>query len=414
MALNKSFFSRFFPSIDRFSFKSSLVWLKRSEAAKTIPNSLSDPLKLSYKYIAHFRPECVGHKMPGLIGGVTFIHDGYWLYNVEKNSYHVRCLSDFIATNVLDVPPLSIYHSKYSLEIGFALVDPAEVLIFTPPIHFHRDIKLSKFIWIISKRISLFIQTYKDPRLIRGISLFVFYDKKNFKKKRGKGYWSIQEIEVEQVLDTFGVTPPVFRGYRLGRDGKLIIPEKPPKPNYKVQVPVGRKPDRFLSYKLKIRRRRLIKHRIKKKNKTLKKIKEKNFVSKEVIKKPKIKGSKTKVLRIKDRLLRGKKLKEKKEQKTKIRNQKIQEQKFRDYQIQEQKFRDYQIQVQEQKIKEQKIKEQKIKEQKIKKQKIREQKIKNQKSKKFSKNVISSILILFLFVAPFYFFPYSFFFVFFV
>jgi hypothetical protein len=395
--------------MDRFSFKSSLVWLKRSETAKSIPNSLSDPLKLNYKYIAHFRPECVGNNIPGLIGGVTFIHDGYWLYNVEKNSYHVRCLSDFIATNVLDVPPLSIYHNKYSLEIGFALVDPAEVLIFTPPIHFHKDIKLSKFIWIISRRISLFIQTYKDPRLIRGISLFVVYDKnkRSIKKKRGKGYWNIQEIEVEQVLDTFGVTPPVFRGYRLGRDGKLIIPEKPPRKIYKVQVPVGRKPDRFLSYKLKIRRRRLLKSKIKKQNKILKKIQEKNFISKETAKKlrfklPKAKETKTKVLRIKDRLIRAKKLRTKKEQRIKIRNQKIQEQKIRDYQIREKEIR------------EKEIKEKEIKEKEIREKKIKEQEIRNRRKKKLSKNVIASILVLFLFAVPFYFLPYSFFFVFFV
>ena len=401
MALNKSFFSKFFPSIDRFCFKSSLIWLKRNETAKTIPNSLSDPLKLNYKYIAHFRPECVGNRIPGLIGEVTFIHDGYWLYNVEKNSYHVRCLSDFIATNVLDVPPLSIYHKIYSLEIGFAFVDPAEVLVFTPPIHFHKNIKLSKIIWIISRRIYLFLHTYKDPRLIKGISLFVIYDKKKIKRKRRKGYWSLQEIQVEQVYNTFGITPPVFRGYRLGRDGQLIIPEKPPKKIYPVQVPVGRKPDRLLSYKLKIKKRRFIKTKIRKQNKKLKKLQEKSFLTKETAKSlryklPKVKRTKTKVLRIKARLLRVKKLKEKKEQKLKIRNEKIQEQNSRDYQIQLKE-------IQEKEIQEKEIREKEIREKKIKK--IKEKEIRRRK--KSSKKIPASILVLFFFVSL-YFLPYSF------
>lgn len=403
MSLNKSFFSRFFPSIDRFAFKASLIWLKQSETLQSLPTSLSNPLKLNYKYMAHFRPECIGSRIPGLIGRVTFIHDGYRPYNLEKNSYHVRCLSDFIATNVLDAPPLSFYHNRYSLEIGFAFVDPTEVLIFTPPIYFHKNIKLSVFIWLVRRRISLFLQSYNDPRVIRGISLFVVYEKKVQKNRLRKNYWRIHGVEVDQVLDTFGVTPPVFRGYRLGRDGKLIIPAKPPKKIYKVQVPVGRKPDKLLGLKLKIRRRRIRKKKQKKTIKNLIKIYHKNFLKKEELlekiksKRIKFRGEKTKLLRIKGLLLRKKKEAKKEAQKKKIRDQKIQENKLRDHLIREQKIRDQKIRAQE--IKENELKEKQLRE---KRRKERRDKV----IKKLSKKTTSALLVLF--IIQLYFFPCSF------
>lgn len=250
MTLNKPFFPEFFPSIDRFSFKSSLVWQTQGEVKHKLPESLTNPLGIHYKYITHFRPERVGGQIPGLIGGTAFIHDGHWTYNVEKNSYHVRCIAEFIVANLFNMPPLSPKVQQYSLEIGFALVDNTEVLIFTPPIHFNLNIKKSTIIWHIRRKISIFLHSYKDPRVIRGISLYVVYGITK-KKKRGRRYWSLKEVTVDQVLETFGVTPPVFRGYRLGRDGKLIIPPKPPK-DYTVQVPDGKKP--FTVYRFKFHR----------------------------------------------------------------------------------------------------------------------------------------------------------------
>jgi hypothetical protein len=254
MSLNRILVAEFFPSVDRFTFKASLIWRTRCEVQEKLPESLFNPLDLNYEYITYFRPECVGSRMPGLVGSATFIDEWYWRYNIEKNSYHARCLAKFIAINLRREPPLSNSVTKYSLEISFALVEPNEALIFLPPLHLRRNIPISKLLWHIRRRIGIFLYCYKDPGLISGISLFVVYDK-NITKKRGNLYWKIKEFSVEQVVETFGFTPPVFRGYRLGRDGKLIIPKKPSKKGYPYAIPSGRRPIKK-SYKRLNRKRR--------------------------------------------------------------------------------------------------------------------------------------------------------------
>ena len=257
-ALNKTRFAKVFPVLDRFHFPPTLVWIKQSDPENDVSTFLSNPLRLDYTYRTNFRPECVGSRMPGLIGQSTFLHDGPWDYNIEKNSYHVRCLARFIVSNLYNVPPLSKDILEYTLDIGFALVDPNEVIVFLPPIHFNRKKRKSDLIWRIRRQIKIFIHYSTDPRLVCGISLFITHNY-DAKKKRGKWYWAAKEFIVEKVLETFGVTPPVFRGYRLGRDGKLIIPKKPPRNNYAVNVPIGKKVFHFgrWKHKRKLRRRRL-------------------------------------------------------------------------------------------------------------------------------------------------------------
>lgn len=257
-ALNKTRFAKVFPVLDRFFFPPTLVWIKQSDEENEVSSSLSNPLQLDYTYRTNFRPECVGSRIPGLIGQSTFLHDGPWDYNIEKNSYHVRCLARFIVSNLYNVPPLSKNILEYTLDIGFALVDPEEVLVFLPPIHFNRKKRKSDLIFRIRRQIKIFIHYSSDPRLVCGISLYVTHNY-DPEQKRGKKYWAAKEFTVDQVLETFGVTPPVFRGYRLGRDGKLIIPKKPPRNNYIVKVPIGKKVFHFKRWKHKrrLRRRRL-------------------------------------------------------------------------------------------------------------------------------------------------------------
>lgn len=243
MGITQIFFPAFYPALNRFSFKPSLKWKTQSEVRRERPKSIFTPI--DFDYITHFRPECIGEKIPGLIGGTTFLHNGDCDYNIEKNSYHVRCLAEFIGVNLFTIPPLSNDVTNYRLEIGFALAETVEILIFTAPVTFKIFSLKAAVVWKIKCTISMFIQSYKDPRIVKGICLFVVY---NSPKEKSTKYWGLKELEVEKILQTFGVTHPVFRGYRLGRDGKLIIPPKPSK-DYNLQVPKGRQPRTLRPYK---------------------------------------------------------------------------------------------------------------------------------------------------------------------
>lgn len=238
--LNNTKFATVFPGIDRFFFPSTLVWVHKDDQNPEISESIANPLKLNYTYTANFRPECVGSRIPGLIGHVTFIHDGPWFYNQDFNAYHVRCFAKFVTANIYGVPPLSKDPISYTLDIGFAFVEPEETIIFLPPIHFHNKTRKGNINFQICQRIYLVTRYYLDPRAVCGISLYVTHNSTREKQKR-KWYWATEELNVDQVLETFGVTPPIFRGYRLGRDGKLIIPPKPSKKNYPAKVPLGKK-----------------------------------------------------------------------------------------------------------------------------------------------------------------------------